>query len=526
MNIRPRKSQVPAVILALIFILGASGISWGAEFWLRAQSFTKTMPDTGEVVTMWGFAQCSDGSYGSCSAPTVPGPRLTVPPGDATLTINLRNNLTGLLTEPVSIVIPGQTATMAPVKFTDGAGRQRVKSFTTETPADNSTTVAYSWSNLKPGTYLYQSGSHPALQVQMGLYGALTKDAAAGQAYGPTTAYQAETLLLFSEIDPVLHGHVAAGSYGTPAYPSTIDYQPRYFLINGEPYSAAVPPIAAAAQGQNLLIRFLSASLKYRAPTVPGLYLDLVAEDGYPYAYPKRQYSLLLPPGKTLDALVPAVPAGSFPIFDRRLGLTNDSAPGGGMLRILSVSTDTSPPSGSVLINGGAAATRSRVVALTLSASDLENTVTGMRFSWNGTTWYGWESYATTRNASIPEGADGEKTIYVQFRDAAGNVSSAYSDSIVLDRTGPTGSVVINGDAASSSIRPVVLTLSATDANSTVTNMRFSWNGTTWYGWESYATTRNATLPLGAGVKTIRVQFRDALGNVSAPFSDSITYAP
>jgi FtsP/CotA-like multicopper oxidase with cupredoxin domain len=190
---------VQGVLLALVFVLGMSGGAGAAEYWLRAEVAAKTMPDT-SVVTMWGFAQCTDGTYATCTAATVPGPALVVPPADTTLTIHLRNDLTGPFVESVSIIIPGQTAALSPVKFTDATGRQRVKSFTTETPPDGTTVVDYLWNSLKAGTYLYQSGSHPAVQVQMGLYGAMSKDAATGQAYGPSTAYTAEAVLLFSEI--------------------------------------------------------------------------------------------------------------------------------------------------------------------------------------------------------------------------------------------------------------------------------------------------------------------------------------
>ena len=47
---------------------------------------------------------------------------------------------------------------------------------------------------IAPGTYLYHSGTHPAVQVQMGLYGALTKNAVDGgggetpQQYPPVPA--------------------------------------------------------------------------------------------------------------------------------------------------------------------------------------------------------------------------------------------------------------------------------------------------------------------------------------------------
>ena len=110
----------------------------------------------------------------------------------------------------------------------------------------------------------------------------------------------------------------------------------------------------------------------------------------------------------------------------------------------------------------------------------------------------------------------------MQFRNVAGNVSTTYTDSILLDRVAPTGSVVINGDAATTSNRLVSLTLSATDA----AEMRFSWNGTSWSAWEPYATTRDIWMGVWpAGTKTIRAQLRDAAGNM-ATVTDSINYAP
>ena len=192
-----------------------------------------------------------------------------------------------------------------------------------------------------------------------------------------------------------------------------------------------------------------------------------------------------------------------------------------------SITLDTTGPVGTVAINNNAEATSNRNVTLSISATDAAVTVTNMRLSWDGVVWNAWEVYAMTRNATIPVGADGTKTLYIQFRDSLGNVSTTYSDSIVLDRTAPTGSVVINGGAVSTNNRAVVLTLAAIDASSTVTNMRFSWNGTTWYGWEAYATSRNATIPgTTAGTYTIYTQFRDAAGNISTAVNDAINYAP
>ena len=318
------------IFLTLVILTLICGTASAATFILRAGVMTKTMPDTLEVVTMWGFGQ-------DAGPISVPGPILTVPPGDTTLTINLTNNLS----VPVSLVIPGQIATMSP---TWAGGR--VVSFTTETlPGE---TRAYTWNNLKPGTYIYQSGTNPAVQVQMGLYGAVKKDAASGEAYSGKT-YDSEVILLFSEIDPVIHTHVANGTYGTPppgGITSTIDYLPRYFLINGESYSVGSqpPPILAGSVGQRLLIRFLNAGLQTHVPILQGTYLSLIAEDGNLYPYPKEQYSVILLAGKTIDTLFTPTAEGNYPVYDRRLNLTNKGVPQGGMLAYLAVATGTLPP--------------------------------------------------------------------------------------------------------------------------------------------------------------------------------------
>ena len=53
--------------------------------------------------------------------------------------------------------------------------------------------------------------------------------------------------------------------------------------------------------------------------------------------------------------------------------------------------------------------------------------------------------------------------------------------------------------------------------------MRFSNDGSTWSGWESYTTSKSWVLSAGDGVKTVYVQFKDGLGNGSGDFTDTIT---
>jgi hypothetical protein len=299
------------------------------DVYLVARSFTKTMPD-GVTVTMWGYAEDSNGfdTAGGEGPTTSPGPLIVVGDDDPTLTIHLRNELS----VATSLMIPGQVAAMAPVFEPDGKGRQRVRSFTHVTAPG--ATGTYTWSNLRPGTYAYQSATHPQVQIQMGLYGPAKKDTSSGEAY-PGVAYDAQIILFYSEIDPALHAAVASGDYGGPSYPSTLDYRPRYFLVNGEPHTGSPPAIAVGARGQRTLLRFINMGLRTHTPVLYGGDLSLVAEDGNAYPHPRQQYSVMLPAGKTRDAIFTPAAEGIYPIDDRMLSP--------GMLSYLAVGTSTAP---------------------------------------------------------------------------------------------------------------------------------------------------------------------------------------
>ncbi len=83
-------------------------------------------------------------------------------------------------------------------------------------------------------------------------------------------------------------------------------------------------------------------------------------------------------------------------------------------------------------INGGAASTTSSSVTLELSASDPSpaSGVVRMRFRNGGsTTWSEWFDYSTSKAWLLSEGA-GTKTVYVKYKDRAGNISAVASDTI------------------------------------------------------------------------------------------------
>ena len=127
----------------------------------------------------------------------------------------------------------------------------------------------------------------------MGLYGALVVHQDSVQAY-PGISHDVESVLLFSEIDPLQNQRVDTASMTTPiptaacvsladyaqnmttGYPCTIDYNPVYFLING----AAAIDLPAVAQESNVLLRFLNAGLRTHTPSIVGLELGLIADAG------------------------------------------------------------------------------------------------------------------------------------------------------------------------------------------------------------------------------------------------------
>ena len=181
---------------------------------------------------------------------------------------------------------------------------------------------------------------------------------------------------------------------------------------------------------------------------------------------------------------------------------------------------DTTPPTGSITINGGAAYANTLSVTLTLSASDNSGSVSQMCIS-NTSSCTAWETYATSRAWTLTTG-DGTKTVYVWYKDAAGNTSTSCPDTIILDTTPPSSSITINSGAVYTKTTSVTLTLSASDALSGVSQMCIS-NTSSCTSWETYATSKAWTLTTGDGTKTVYVWYKDNAGNANtSPYSDTI----
>jgi large repetitive protein len=184
-------------------------------------------------------------------------------------------------------------------------------------------------------------------------------------------------------------------------------------------------------------------------------------------------------------------------------------------------SADTTSPTGSIKINNNASYTNATSVTLNISAVDSGSGVDGMKFSNNNSTWSLAESYATTKSWTLSSG-NGTKTVYVQFKDNAGNWSKAYSDAIILDTGLPTGKISINNNAAKTKSLQVTLNLSASDSKSGVSQMCFSNDNSAYSAPEPYSTSKSWVLTFGDGLKTIYAKFRDGAGNWSASYSGII----
>ncbi|MGD8857972.1 MAG: multicopper oxidase domain-containing protein [Chloroflexota bacterium] len=253
---RTRLGLMLVVALALIvFALvstsgtaGAAGTGTNAEgmvctegaainptFTLKTNTGYVGTPDD-NVVFMWGF---SEGN----SPFQYPGPILCVNEGD-TVTIILQNTLP----ESVSIVFPGQDDVLA-----DGAPAQpqfdvsgNLTSLAQAAPA-NGGSITYSFVANHPGTFVYQSGTNPAKQVRMGLFGAIVVRPALEQTNPgrrfannrPDSEFnpEGEFLVLFSEIDPYLNQAVELGKGF-----NMNNYQTRYWMINGRGFPDTIAP--------------------------------------------------------------------------------------------------------------------------------------------------------------------------------------------------------------------------------------------------------------------------------------------
>jgi PKD repeat protein len=130
-------------------------------------------------------------------------------------------------------------------------------------------------------------------------------------------------------------------------------------------------------------------------------------------------------------------PAYRYVTFNKHnVTLTVTSATGISSSTNLLIRSDITAPSGTVIINGGASISTNIIVSLQLAATDNSGIVASNRFSNDSSNWSPWENFTTNKVWMLAPG-NGNKIVYVQFSDLAGNLSAVASDTISLDTNPP-----------------------------------------------------------------------------------------
>jgi hypothetical protein len=340
-----KRTMLSAAILGLLGF-GASFSALAAPYPVNlcAGEFEKELAD-GTTVTMWGYSRGVSVASGNgivesngCAGPfTSPGPLIDIPDNQGRLSWDgLSIKLTNTLSRSTSLVIPGTVKGMSPQLFTppndpdtpaDESLIQRVRAFDVEALPDGSQT--YIWENLQPGSYMYHSGTHPQVQVQMGLYGAVVDDVKQGAEAYPGVNYTHDVVLFYTEIDRVIHDSVKAGDHNETDMKSTIGYAPKHFAVDVVPGSGITVDADGNIEvpnGVNPLIRFFNAGHRSHVPTVYSGGFDIQAEDGKQYSNSRQQYSIHLAPLKTKDAILDLSAGsggGSFRLTDSAMALSS-----------------------------------------------------------------------------------------------------------------------------------------------------------------------------------------------------------
>ena len=186
-----------------------------------------------------------------------------------------------------------------------------------------------------------------------------------------------------------------------------------------------------------------------------------------------------------------------------------------------SIIVDTDYPSGSVVLNSDAEFTNDVNVSLLLNASDGTGAIDMLisnKMDFEGAVW---TSYNSSLCWTLLPG-NGERKVFVKFRDPIKHESNIYSDAIYLDTQAPLVRIAVNSSAAYLVSPDVTLLLNSTD-NYRVDSLEISEDPLfTGADWQEYRTTLSYRFHPGDGTKTLYARARDAAGNIGQSNSTSV----
>jgi hypothetical protein len=268
---------------------------------LVVRSLNKTMSD-GRNVTFWVFCEngMGGGGGGGC---TLPSPVLELGVGQQA-NINLDMMMApqeqppyhGHTIHPHGVDVPqsedGVPETGAPVL---------------------GDTYTFSVDSRYVGSHMYHCHVHTVKHLEMGMYGALiVKNGNRINNNGPS--YDYEWNMVLSTVDPAYHTAVQDD-------PIFADYNPRYFLINGEEGLSTGSPAETftAAPGARVAIRLIgihSVNSRFRIRTSGGSSRSFTVYnvDGFALPNPQTVTSVEVSPGQTKDVMI-TLPTGSGSLY-------------------------------------------------------------------------------------------------------------------------------------------------------------------------------------------------------------------
>ena len=179
------------------------------------------------------------------------------------------------------------------------------------------------------------------------------------------------------------------------------------------------------------------------------------------------------------------------------------------------IKLDKTTPIGSIIINKGAY-TNTINITLALSATDAVSGIAEMRFSNDNSIWSKWETYSTSKSWTLKSG-EGLKTVFVQYKDLSGLISS-YSSSTTLDTTKP----VANAGQNQTVNQGYQVTFNANKSTDNKGLSSYTWN----FGDGSQGSGITAThIYTNPGNYTVRLTVQDNAGN-SATTTTTVLVKP
>ncbi len=263
---------------------------------LVVRQLNRTMSD-GNNVNFWVFCQDGMGGGGGC---TLPSPVLELGVGQqANITLNMmmapqeQAPYNGHTIHPHGVDVPTSE---------DGVPETGA--------AVNGDTYSFSVDSRYVGSHMYHCHVHTVKHLEMGMYGALIVKDGSNRINSGGPTYDFEWNMVMSTVDPAYHTAVQDS-------PVFADYNPRYFLINGEEGLSTGTPagILTATPGANIAIRLMglhSSNARFEVRDSNGSRRNFVLHniDGFALPQSRSVSSIEISPGQTKDVMI-TLPSGS-----------------------------------------------------------------------------------------------------------------------------------------------------------------------------------------------------------------------